>query len=125
MHCLPCSSGKTSTNARHVRRSLRTCCDHRPFDWGWVYLKCDVEVVLLYQSAHRWCGVALLFIFFFLDLPDRDISKLPLAKKMVQLDAPGTAILVPGVVCLLLVLQWGGQTYAVSYPYHLLGFTVH
>ena len=76
----------------------------------------------------RWCfyinlpfgGVAMVAIFFFLKVPpNRDTSKLPWTQKLSQLDAPGTAILIPGVVCLLLALQWGGQTYAVSYPrYH-------
>jgi len=60
----------------------------------------------------------------FLNIPDRDTTKLPLAKKLLQLDVLGTALLVPGVVCLLLALQWGGQTYAVSYPHHHLDFSV-
>lgn len=72
----------------------------------------------------RWCfyinlpfgGVAMVTIYFFLKVPNRDTSKLPWTQKLSQLDAPGTALLVPGVVCLLLALQWGGQTYAVSYP---------
>jgi hypothetical protein len=42
----------------------------------------------------------------------------------MQLDAFGTALLIPGVVCLLLALQWGGQTYAVCYPHHHLGFSL-
>lgn len=70
----------------------------------------------------RWCfyinlpfgGVALGIIAWFLSIPDRDTTKLPLTKKLVQLDVLGTTLLVPGVVCLLLALQWGGQTYAVS-----------
>ena len=71
----------------------------------------------------RWCfyinlpfgGAAWVAIFYFLKVPDQDTTKLPWTKKMSQLDASGTALLVPGVVCLLLALQWGGQTYAVSY----------
>lgn len=57
-------------------------------------------------------------IAFCLEVPDRDIAKLTWTKKLAQLDAPGTAVLIPGVVCLLLALQWGGQIYAVSYPEH-------
>ena len=53
-------------------------------------------------------------IFFFLNVPRRETTKLPLAKKLVQLDGLGTAMVVPGVICLLLALQWGGQTYAAS-----------
>ncbi|KAK4154911.1 major facilitator superfamily domain-containing protein [Chaetomidium leptoderma] len=70
----------------------------------------------------RWCfyinlpigGLAMVFIAWFLTVPDRDATKLPLAKKIVQLDLLGTAVLVPGVVCLLLALQWGGPTYPWS-----------
>lgn len=53
-------------------------------------------------------------IFFFLNVPRRETTKLPLAKKLVQLDGLGTAMVVPGVICLLLAFQWGGQTYAAS-----------
>lgn len=54
-------------------------------------------------------------IAFFLKVSGRDTTKLPWTEKLLQLDAPGTAILIPGVVCVLLALQWGGQIYAVSY----------
>jgi MFS family permease len=71
----------------------------------------------------RWCfyinlpigGVAFVVIAACLKVPDRDSTKLPWAKKLQQLDALGSATLIPGVVCLLLALQWGGQTYAVSF----------
>lgn len=70
----------------------------------------------------RWCfyinlpfgGVAMLAIFFCLKVPDRETTQLPWAEKLKQLDVPGTLFLIPGVVCLVLALQWGGQTYAVS-----------
>ncbi|KAL8832481.1 MAG: hypothetical protein Q9191_000251 [Dirinaria sp. TL-2023a] len=66
----------------------------------------------------RWCfyinlplgGVAMVVIALCLKVPDGD-TKVPWTKKLSQLDALGTALLVPGVVCLLLALQWGGQTY--------------
>ena len=81
----------------------------------------------------RWCfyinlpfgGVAMAAIFFFLKVPDRKKNELSLTQKLSQLDAPGTSLLVPGVVCLLLALQWGGQTYAVSYPQHQSIFPVY
>lgn len=70
----------------------------------------------------RWCfyinlpigGVAMVAIAFCLKVPDRDTTKLHWIEKLWQLDVLGTAFLVPGVVCLVLALQWGGQTYAVS-----------
>ncbi|KAJ5138012.1 hypothetical protein N7526_004245 [Penicillium atrosanguineum] len=66
----------------------------------------------------RWCfhinlpvgGVAMLVILFFLDIPDGD-TKMALTRKLMQMDIPGTAVLVPEIVCLLLALQWGGQEY--------------
>ena len=33
-------------------------------------------------------------------------------ERMRQLDPIGTAVFLPGIVCLLLALQWGGSTYA-------------
>jgi len=71
----------------------------------------------------RWCfyinlpigGVAMVIIALFLRVPDRETTKLPLGQKMIQLDLLGTSLITPGVVCLLLALQWGGPTYPVSY----------
>ncbi|KAJ4292942.1 hypothetical protein N0V88_005605 [Collariella sp. IMI 366227] len=70
----------------------------------------------------RWCfyinlpigGVAMVVIALFLKLPEGadESKKLPLTKKLVQLDLLGTALLMPGVVCLLLALEWGGSAYA-------------
>lgn len=76
------------------------------------------------KVSWRWCfyinlplgGVAMAFIFFLLKIPDRETTKLPSSKKHAQLDAVGTTIFIPGTVCLLLALQWGGSEYAVSYP---------
>lgn len=74
------------------------------------------------NMSWRWCfyinlpfgAVAMVAIWYFMKVPEREATKLPLKQKLRQLDAPGTAVLVPGVVCLLLALQWGGQKYAVS-----------
>lgn len=70
----------------------------------------------------RWCfyinvpigGVAMIIIALCLKVPDQDTTKIALIKKFSQLDVIGNTFLMPGVVCLLLALQWGGQIYAVS-----------
>jgi MFS family permease len=67
----------------------------------------------------RWCfsinlpfgGIAMAIILFLLPVPDRDTTKLPMRAKLAQLDFYGTAAFIPGIVCLLLALQWGGLDY--------------
>lgn len=56
-------------------------------------------------------GAAMVVIAFLLKIPNRDTTKLPLKRKLQQLDFPGTALFIPGVVSLLVALQWGGQSY--------------
>jgi MFS family permease len=72
----------------------------------------------------RWCfyinlpigGLAMTSIALFLDIPQqRDLADKPLKWKLRQLDIPGTILVASGAICILLALQWGGQTYAVSY----------
>nr|POE78410.1 efflux pump roqt [Quercus suber] len=71
----------------------------------------------------RWCfyinlplgGVAAVMVFFFLQIPERDATKQPLMKKLSQLDVLGSLFLIPSIVCLLLALQWGGQTYSILF----------
>lgn len=71
----------------------------------------------------RWCfyinlpigGVAIFFIVFCLKLAKRDMIRVPIAEKLVQLDSLGTTLLALGVVSLVLALQWGGQAYPVRY----------
>ncbi|TDZ33748.1 Efflux pump aflT [Colletotrichum spinosum] len=68
----------------------------------------------------RWCfyinlpfgGIAACVIFFLLKIGDQETTKLSSKEKLAQLDFYGTALLVPGTVCLLLALQWGGVTYS-------------
>lgn len=70
----------------------------------------------------RWCfyinlplgGVAMVVVFFLLQIPNRETTKIPNKEKLAQLDFYGTAMVVPGTICLLLALQWGGSKYAVS-----------
>lgn len=71
----------------------------------------------------RWCfyinlpigAVVMVMIWFLLDVPDRPSIHMPLKDKLVQLNAYGLVVLVPAVVCLCLVLQWGGTTYSVGF----------
>ncbi|CRL23428.1 Sucrose/H+ symporter, plant [Penicillium camemberti] len=68
----------------------------------------------------RWCfyinlpigGAAMVFIAFCLKIPKQDTAKVSWRDNLLQLDFFGTTLLVAGVVCLILALQWGGQTYA-------------
>ncbi|KGO62059.1 Major facilitator superfamily domain, general substrate transporter [Penicillium expansum] len=70
----------------------------------------------------RWCfyvnlpigGAAMVFIAFCLKIPEQDTAKVSSAEKVLQLDFFGTTLLISSVVCLILALQWGGQTYAWS-----------
>ncbi|KAI1615155.1 major facilitator superfamily domain-containing protein [Exophiala viscosa] len=70
----------------------------------------------------RWCfyinlpigAIVLVFLFFAIDNTAPALGHLPFKEKFSRIDIPGTLIFVPCVVCLLLALQWGGQTYAWS-----------
>ncbi len=70
----------------------------------------------------RWCfylnlplgGVVLVVIFFLLDIPDRVDTPKSFTAKLRHLSVPGVLVLVPGVVCLCLALQWGGTVYPWS-----------
>lgn len=72
----------------------------------------------------RWCfyinlplgGVALLLIIFFFKPPVREAEKLSFKEKMKRMDFIGASLLVPGVVCLLLALQWGGTKFLWRSP---------
>ena len=70
----------------------------------------------------RWCfyinlpigGLAMLILFFILHLPPPKNAGQTLWQQFVQLDPIGTALFMPGIICLLLALQWGGSTYPWS-----------
>jgi MFS family permease len=67
----------------------------------------------------RWCfwinlpfgGVSLAVVFFFFSNPERQYSHIPLKARLKQVDIIGAIFLICAIVCLLLALQWGGQTY--------------
>lgn len=70
----------------------------------------------------RWCfyinlplgGVAMVVIQLLLNIPDQDKTKLSLKAKISQLDIYGTVLFIPGTVCLVLALQWGGLVHPVG-----------
>lgn len=67
----------------------------------------------------RWCfyinlplgAITAAFIFLFVRSNKVTTAKLSFVDKIKQTDLPGLLCLVPGVICLLLALQWGGATY--------------
>src|ERR1700760_2172781 len=69
----------------------------------------------------RWCfyinlpfgGFTIAALIVFLNL-DEEKRKLTLTEQFRQLDPIGTGVFLPSIVCLLLVLQWGGVTYSWS-----------
>ncbi|GAB1315837.1 Efflux pump roqT [Madurella fahalii] len=69
----------------------------------------------------RWCfyinlpigGAAMAAILLFLHIEqDNNPAGESWLTRVLKLDLPGTAMLVPSIVCLLLALQWGGTEYA-------------
>lgn len=78
--------------------------------------------VLTDRATWRWCfwinlpfgGVALLTVFFFFKNPERPHTGMTFKEKINQIDLGGAFLLICGIVCLLLALQWGGTTY----PWH-------
>jgi len=54
-------------------------------------------------------------VFFLFHMPERPGIKISLTGKLRQLNALGFLCLVPGIVCLCIVLQWGGTIYSVNF----------
>ncbi|EPE29782.1 MFS general substrate transporter [Glarea lozoyensis ATCC 20868] len=71
------------------------------------------------KVSWRWCfyinlpigAVVVAIVILILDLPPTK-NKDSLKEQFFKLDPYGTAVFLPGVVCLLLALQWGGTVYA-------------
>lgn len=68
----------------------------------------------------RWCfyinlpfgAVTAFFLVLFLDLPGKNgLKQSSIKDQILSFDLEGTFLFIPGVVCLLLALQWGGTTY--------------
>ena len=56
--------------------------------------------------------MTILIILFLLKLPNIKTQQSTFKQQVSQLDPIGTALFIPGIVCLLLALQWGGTKYA-------------
>ncbi|KAF7552092.1 hypothetical protein G7Z17_g4552 [Cylindrodendrum hubeiense] len=74
------------------------------------------------RATWRWCfwinlpfgAITAIIILFFVKMPDRTKRNKTVGIRnfLIQMDVPGTLILMPFMICLLLGLQWGGTTYA-------------
>ncbi|KAJ5479951.1 hypothetical protein N7530_005460 [Penicillium desertorum] len=72
------------------------------------------------HATWRWCfylnlpigAVAIGVIMLVLKMPPARKAGTPIREQVLQMDPLGNLCLMPGVVCLLLALQWGGRTYA-------------
>lgn len=70
----------------------------------------------------RWCfyinlpfgGITAAFIIFFLPTLKQRMKEMTFIEQLAHFDLPGTICFLPGVITLLLALQWGGSTY----PWH-------
>ncbi|GIJ86451.1 hypothetical protein Asppvi_005340 [Aspergillus pseudoviridinutans] len=68
----------------------------------------------------RWCfyinlpigAVTMVVLVLVLQMPPARKAGTPIREQFLQMDPLGNLCLIPGVVCLLLALQWGGATYA-------------
>jgi predicted MFS family arabinose efflux permease len=71
----------------------------------------------------RWCfyinlpigGFSVAVILLVLRLPSsKDSSAIPILARIKQLDLVGASLLIPAIICLILALQWGGNSYSWS-----------
>ncbi|OOF93451.1 hypothetical protein ASPCADRAFT_173225 [Aspergillus carbonarius ITEM 5010] len=67
----------------------------------------------------RWCfyinlpigGATIFFIVLFFKAPRSVKSNSGIKDQLSHFDIPGTCVFLPGIICILLALQWGGTTY--------------
>lgn len=73
------------------------------------------------KVSWRWCfyinlpigGLSAVIIFLFFKAPAQAApTKATLKEKILQMDLPGTFIIMAAIICYILALQWGGQTKA-------------
>lgn len=79
-----------------------------------------LKLVRLAQYRCFWInlpfgGVGLMAILFIFKVPKRaNHSSLSFWQKLTRIDLLGASFLIPGIICLLLALQWGGTKYPWS-----------
>jgi hypothetical protein len=61
-------------------------------------------------------GVTIFALILMFHPPTRKIESDPLKEKLARLDLIGAAIFIPGVIMILMALQWGGVTYPWNSP---------
>ncbi|CZS92185.1 hypothetical protein WAI453_000124 [Rhynchosporium graminicola] len=71
------------------------------------------------KATWRWCfyinlpigGISAAIILFFFTTPAQAVPvKAPLKEKLLQMDIPGSFVIMGAIICYILALQWGGQT---------------
>ena len=71
------------------------------------------------KVSWRWCfyinlpigGLSAAIILFFFTTPPQAVPvQATLKEKLLQMDLPGTFVVMAGIVCYILALQWGGQS---------------
>lgn len=87
--------------------------------WRWCELKIEYSssIYLAHTTIGFYInlpcgGLTASILFFFFHPPQRTRSSLTLYKRLRKLDLPGFAIFSPGIVMLLLAIEWGGSKYA-------------
>ncbi|KAF4459867.1 Major facilitator superfamily domain general substrate transporter [Fusarium albosuccineum] len=73
------------------------------------------------NGTWRWCfyinlpigGAVLAILAAFLHVP-RTLKKETLKRQFIRMDPIGTTLFLPGIICLILALQWGGASYPWS-----------
>ena len=73
------------------------------------------------HATWRWCfyinlpigGLAMVIVFFFVHVNrnSNEAKGESFFARVLRLDLAGAAIFIPGIICLLLALQWGGAEY--------------
>lgn len=71
------------------------------------------------KVSWRWCfyinlpigGISAAIILFFFSTPPQAVpAKATFKEKLLQMDLPGTFVIMAAIICYILALQWGGQS---------------